>query len=563
MSTSNATPPNLVTPGSVPPVNGGDGAPGGSAAFTIDPTEEWDNLHTPTRPDSHWSTDNVGEAAPGVLSPLGASIWSDLGERSTRGTFVEIGVLARRERRAPERPEDKILAVFCGRYAISVELMCTLGDRLPGTSGQELAKAMLGKVPDDIEYNPTIRRYPVLAWKLSRVFFGMPARLRKYPPQVQRWWRDSIDALHTADLPTVRRILSDALSAFEEALQLQATSVCGHSQIIYEALDSLVREAGVGDLGVLSGAGGAELAVVTDIWRAAQGEVSLEEVVRRHGFHGPLEGDVSSTVWREDITPLRRMMSEYAGREDPRLRAAEIRARLPEEQAKVLAALPRSKRPGAKLLLVVAARRMPLRGVAKRSFVQAIDVIRACARRIGTDLADRRLLATADDVFYLTVRELFDLPTDAKELVAKRRARGAEYLGVTIPGSWKGLPEATVREAWSERSEVTVVEGIGVSAGVVEGVARVITDPSFADVEPNEILVSPTTDPSWASIMYISSALVVDMGGPISHAAVVARELGLPCVVNTRNGTQMIRTGDRIRVDGQKGTVEILVPCAT
>ena len=87
---------------------------------------------------------------------------------------------------------------------------------------------------------------------------------------------------------------------------------------------------------------------------------------------------------------------------------------------------------------------------------------------------------------------------------------------------------------------------------------RIVTDPSFADVEPGEILVSHTTDPSWASIMFVSAALVVDIGGIISHAAVVARELGIPAVVNTRHGTDLLRDGDRVRVDGSAGTVELL-----
>lgn len=103
-----------------------------------------------------------------------------------------------------------------------------------------------------------------------------------------------------------------------------------------------------------------------------------------------------------------------------------------------------------------------------------------------------------------------------------------------------------------------MIEGIGVSSGVVEGVARVVTDPAFGEVEPGEILVAPMTDPSWSSIMFLSAGLVVDIGGPISHAAVVARELGLPCVVNTRTGSRVIRTGDRLRIDGGSGRVEIL-----
>jgi pyruvate,water dikinase len=87
---------------------------------------------------------------------------------------------------------------------------------------------------------------------------------------------------------------------------------------------------------------------------------------------------------------------------------------------------------------------------------------------------------------------------------------------------------------------------------------RVVHDPSFTEVEDGEVLVTPTTDPSWASIMFVSAALVVDIGGTLSHAAVVARELGIPCVVNTRNGSRVLRTGDRVRVDGAAGTVEVL-----
>ena len=108
-----------------------------------------------------------------------------------------------------------------------------------------------------------------------------------------------------------------------------------------------------------------------------------------------------------------------------------------------------------------------------------------------------------------------------------------------------------------------MITGIGASSGIVEGIVRVVHDPTFAEVEPDEILVTATTDPSWASIMFISSALVVDIGGALSHAAVVARELGIPCVVNTRNGTRSLRTGDQVRVDGTSGTVTMIQRATT
>jgi pyruvate,water dikinase len=529
----------------------------------FDPNEAWDNLHGPSLPELHWTTENLGEAAPGVLTPLGASIWGTAGERTCRGTFVTIGVLPESEREPASRLEDRYVRIFCGRLAMSIELLTMHGDRLPGASGQDIAKALLGKVPDDIEYHPTRRRYPIIAYKLGRNFLTMPRRLAQEPPKFARFWRESIDALATADLPTTWQILKQALEQFYAALQLQSLAVSGHAQLIHEALGGVIRDAGVGDMSVLSGSGGAEMAVIGDIWRASRGEIAIDQVIREHGFHGPLEGEVSSTVWREDPTPLKRLVADYADREDPRKREAASNARLPAAQAEVIAALPRSRRLRGKLVLRMAATRIPLRGVAKRSFLQALDVIRACARRVGTELAANGTLNEPDDAFYLTSDELLDVPANAKELVSLRRRRRHEYQNITIPASWKGLPQPeplATADTDGEDERVRTIEGIGVSAGVREGIARVVTDPSFAEVEPDEILVASTTDPSWASIMYVSSALVMDVGGPISHAAVVARELGLPCVVNTRNGTRAIKTGDRVRVDGGHGTVEILDP---
>jgi phosphohistidine swiveling domain-containing protein len=534
-----------------------------ASAAGFDPGEAWDNLHGPSRADVHWATDNVGEAVPGVVSPLGASIWTSLGERAFRGSYVEIGAFARSEGAVPERREDRLVGVFCGRLAIQVEVMTLLGDRLPGVSGQDIAASALGTVPDDIAYRPTMRRYPLIAWKLPAAFLSMPRRLRTDPPRVHGWWQHSIAQLRSADLARARATLADALVEFEKALSLQITSVFASSQLMHEALTRLIDRAGVGDLGALSGTGGAEMAVITDIWRASRGEMPLGDVVRNHGFHGPLEGEVSSVVWREDVTPLERMIDAYArlGEEaDPGRREAQARAELAERQAEVLAALPRAQRPAAKLVLELASQRIPLRGVAKRSFLQGIDVIRASARRIGTELVAAGEIESAEDAFYLTADELTGpMPAGARELVARRTARREQYQGVAIPGGWKGqVIPIVIGEADRTIARSQLVSGVGVSGGTVEGLARVVTDPAFGEIEPGEILVAPTTDPGWAPIMFLSAALVVDIGGPISHAAVVARELRMPCVVNTRTGTRELRTGDRVRVNGDAGTVEIL-----
>lgn len=107
---------------------------------------------------------------------------------------------------------------------------------------------------------------------------------------------------------------------------------------------------------------------------------------------------------------------------------------------------------------------------------------------------------------------------------ADRRAKRVLYQRYSAPPShWTGSPPE-IDDA-DPPVDAQIVEGIGVSPGVKVGTARVLTSPDFDDVEPGEILVATFTDPGWAWVMFISAALVVDIGGPLSHAAVVAREL--------------------------------------
>jgi pyruvate,water dikinase len=191
------------------------------------------------------------------------------------------------------------------------------------------------------------------------------------------------------------------------------------------------------------------------------------------------------------------------------------------------------------------------------AFLQSLDVGRAAARRIGALLAADGVLADPEDVFLLTLNELTGaLPADPRGLVQERRALRERYQGLELASPcWTGTPEARPVVA-AER--VDSLTGVAASPGLVEGRARVVTDPAEADMEPGEILVAHTTDPGWASLMFLATSLVVDIGGLLSHAAVVARELGIPCVMNTGVGTQVLTTGDVCRVDGNAGTVEVL-----
>ncbi|MEZ5502247.1 MAG: PEP-utilizing enzyme [Halioglobus sp.] len=120
-----------------------------------------------------------------------------------------------------------------------------------------------------------------------------------------------------------------------------------------------------------------------------------------------------------------------------------------------------------------------------------------------------------------------------------------------------GIPQPL--EARGLQSTDGVLHGRPASRGVVEGLARVAhTLAEAAQLQPGEILVTPITDIGWTPYFSLIGGLVTDLGSAVSHGAVIAREYGLPCVVNSREGTRCFRTGDRIRLDGDKGTVERL-----
>ena len=528
-----------------------------------------DPLTSTTAADTWWTTSNVGEAMPGVQTPLSWTVWSEGGDRSLRSAAHALGLFTAAEREVPDL-QDRFMRVFNGRVACQVNYLATLGDRMPGTSGPATVASLFGRVPEGQRFLPTRRRYPVVAWRFPVTFLSTPRRSRAMKADYNAWWADTVTRVGLAGEVQARRLFAEARERTAHAMELQSISVFGVMQPVYEALQQLVTSTGVGDLSALAGAtGGAEMAIVEDLWAASRGRLTIRDVLARHGFHGPMEGELSSRTWREDPQPVQRMIEQYAQRDDTRSPMAAEQARRaarPALEREVLDALPPWRRPAGRLVLRLARTLLPQRGITKRAFLQGFDATRASARRLGELHVTAGRLDTVDDVFMLTADELLapTLPSNARDVVARRRARHAWFGTLEPLTEWQGPPPRRPRGPAATSAEAAdrhQLSGIGVSGGTVEGTARVLHTPDFEHVVPNEILVAPTTDPSWASIMFISRGLVVDVGGALSHAAVVARELGIPCVVNTRTGTSDIRTGDVLRIDGTTGTVDILSTC--
>lgn len=193
--------------------------------------------------------------------------------------------------------------------------------------------------------------------------------------------------------------------------------------------------------------------------------------------------------------------------------------------------------------------------------------LRTLSTRIGARLVREGVMEQAGDVFFLHVDEVAELiqrPTDRRALVADRRAAHSRNLRLQPPATLGKPPvDSGYRSRFDQKREnaeqVDQLKGIGASAGVVRGPARIVLrEDDFAKVSPGDIVVSPSASPSWVSIFPVAGGLVTNTGGALSHAAVVAREFGLPAVVGAAGATTLIPPGCDLEIDGTAGTVRLL-----
>jgi pyruvate,water dikinase len=529
-----------------------------------DPTTLPDPLRGSSYPHTYWSTTNVAEAMPGVQTPLGWTVWAPICELGIRTAFAATGALPRAEVSVPDRPEDRTYNIFYGRAVLQVDFFYTIGNRLPGTDGAAVVKQWLDFVPPEFTAPSSRRRYPVIAARMPVSFASLPRRTRRVRAETDRWYLPELVRIATLGREDSRTAFVAGIARLMLTMRAQATTVLCGVQPVFDQLQKLITSVGGPSTGLLRGYGShEETAMVADLWACSRDRLSLPEFQARHGYHGPGSGEIAARVWREDPSPLHGLIEHYRALSDdadPALSAdAQIAERLRLE-AELLASLPRLDRAKARAVLALAHTYLPLRGIGKVAFLQALDVSRAAARRYGTHLAEAGLIDEPDDVFFLTSEEVTgSLPGRVRDVVADRRATWEHYRTLDLPSAWQGEPTPVPLRLTAETDdEHLVLTGTGASPGVIEGTVRVVSDPGDDDIDPGDILVVRTTDPSWASIMFLSSAMVVDIGGLLSHAAIVGRELGVPCVMGTGNGTRVLRSGDRCRVDGNAGTVELL-----
>ncbi len=180
-------------------------------------------------------------------------------------------------------------------------------------------------------------------------------------------------------------------------------------------------------------------------------------------------------------------------------------------------------------------------------------------------LVRAKVLRTKEDAFYLTMQELRDVVHTRQvddRLIVQRRDAFRSHQALTTPRVLTSDGEVIAGAYRRDDLPTGALVGLPVSAGTVEGRARVILDVAKADLEPGDILVTAYTDPSWTPLFVAITGLVTEVGGVMTHGAVIAREYGLPAVVGVQDATRLIRDGQRIRVHGTEGYVAILPAAA-
>ena len=201
-------------------------------------------------------------------------------------------------------------------------------------------------------------------------------------------------------------------------------------------------------------------------------------------------------------------------------------------------------------------REYPKYGMVSRYFAYKQALLEEAER-----LVEAGVLRQKDDIFYLRFEEIQDVVRTQQtddQLIRERREAFESYQALTPPRVLTSDGEAVDGAYRRDDVPAGALVGLAVSAGTVEGRARVILDMAEADLEAGDILVTAFTDPSWTPLFVAIAGLVTEVGGLMTHGAVIAREYGLPAVVGVQDATRLIRDGQRIRVHGTDGYVEIL-----
>ncbi len=288
-----------------------------------------------------------------------------------------------------------------------------------------------------------------------------------------------------------------------------------------------------------------------------------EAFLEKYGARGFSEIDFSTPRWCEDPLPVLRVIAGHLHKTESSRAHFEAQVRAREAAFAALTAKVRGPRAWlSRRLYTTMVQVGGMREHHKFLAVRLLWEVKQILQENAALLVEEGRLSHPDDIWFLAWDELstfWDSPErDWAPVIAQRRADLERFQKLNPPVIITSDGETPVVQYDIQDIPPGALVGNPVSAGVVEGIAHVVRDPQRETLQPGEILVAAFTDPGWTPLFINAGGLVMEIGGALAHGSVVAREYGIPAVVGVREATQKIRTGQRLRVDGNRGVVEIL-----
>jgi len=525
---------------------------------------EFDSLVDPNFP--RFSSANLSEAFPGPMTALSLDVSHDCLGSNAAGMVDFLGI---RDAELAHVQSRFAVAVFGHRFYTSVSAIRLMAEAMPGADPDEMEAQFLGQRPpaDDGASSRATMSWsdlPATLGLLGRVgprIAGLPAEIRRSEQRASRVPRrceqlaDISDERLQASILHLHDQLVDSWWA-SVTTNLAAAGTQNAAMKLFADVDESCFVGGMDELesaGVLLGVeecaaivrdDPALLAVITgepaaDFLEALAGrsprfQLRFARLLHEYGHRGRGETELANLSFSDDPAQLIRAVAAAAG-QDPR-----PRPRPPVPSGAI-----------ARRLVLQTKTWLQRRERARDAVVRVTHGLRLAVREHGQRLTRDGHLDDPGDVFHLTLDELF-VPSGQAVLVPRRRSERERLAKLRLPntfsGSWEPVPER------SAGSGPVRLQGLGASLGVARGPVRVLLG-ADDHLEPGEVLVAHVTDVGWTPLFGGAAAVVTDVGGALSHAAVVAREYGIPCVVSTQEATSLLVTGQLVEVDGGAGTV--------
>lgn len=554
---------------------------------------------------------NAQEVYPGVGDPLSFDVNLVAIEHGTRALAHRMGLT--KILGLDQWPHIAFFAAYYGRAYINISTLRELSKWVPQGSPDAIDEQLFGvqRPEGGPTWRPGLRHRLVrlrTLFKLLPMLRAFKGRLHANNAAVEAYYQK----IQAEDLPSLTDVA--LMREMDEAYRRNLVTCEVHSEATFlggstsfenlrtflhkqgfEDVDALVADLCTGLEDIESAKPGRELSRLARRIRAdqklrtifASGEAEavlaalrsstepevvafrreFENFLRAYGYRGIRELGMTTLVWSMRPEAVIGLLQSYANREQPIDAEAELREqarRRQEAMARVASRLTPMARRRFRGLLRAAQDGIAARELAKSQWARSTHAMRLLVREAGRRLVARGVLKELDDVFFLRLAELRDLMAgrelpDLAERIARHREDWRRAHEVEADERFVGRPVVRLKQdvvAAPAAPNGNVLRGIPVSPGRVTAPARVVKElTDDIELQPGEVLVCPFTDAAWTPLFFNASAVVMDLGGPLSHGSTVAREYGLPAVVNVKTGTQVIKDGQRITVDGARGEV--------